>query len=175
MAPQGPSADELFQQDFNGGDLDIRPISDPSAVTRTQQIAKAQFILGLLPTGQVNPQVAVQRALEAGQVDGIEELMSMPPNPMAEVAQQIQMAMAQLDLQDRQATIAGKAANAELTQAKTAQVVDQTAGQSARATLAKTLSDIETAEVEQRKGLAQTAQIMAGAYATMNGPQGEGE
>lgn len=175
MTPQGPSAQELFEQDFNGGDLDIRPISDPSAVTRTQQIAKAQFILGLLPTGQVNPQVAVQRALEAGQVDGIEELMTMPPNPMAEVAQQIQMAMAQLDLEDRQATIAGKAANAELTQAKTAQVVDQTAGQSARATLAKTLSDIETAEVNQRKGLAQTAQIMAGAYATMNGPQGEGE
>ena len=77
--PMDPVA--LFRSDFEDDDLDIAPVSDPSAVTRMQAMAKAQFILGLVPTGEVNPKVAVARALEAGAVEDIDDLMTLPPPP----------------------------------------------------------------------------------------------
>jgi chaperonin GroES len=42
-----PEAD--FAKDFDRSGLDIRPVSDPSSITRMQKMAKAQFMLGLLP------------------------------------------------------------------------------------------------------------------------------
>jgi chaperonin GroES len=41
-----PEAD--FAKDFDRTGLDIRPVSDPSSITRMQKMAKAQFMLGLL-------------------------------------------------------------------------------------------------------------------------------
>ena len=38
-----------FEADFQSQDFDIRPVSDPSSVTKMQKVARAQFILGTLP------------------------------------------------------------------------------------------------------------------------------
>jgi chaperonin GroES len=72
-----------FEADFNGSDLDIRPVSDPATVTRMQKMARAQFILGLAPgLAQVggDPREAYKRALEAVDAEDIDKLLP-PPKP----------------------------------------------------------------------------------------------
>jgi chaperonin GroES len=72
-----------FETDFNGSDLDIRPVSDPATVTRMQKMARAQFILGLAPgLAQVggDPREAYKRALEAVDAEDIDKLLP-PPKP----------------------------------------------------------------------------------------------
>ncbi len=133
MAPNlDPSA--LFYEDFNAEDLDIRPVSDPSTVTKAQQLAKAQFTLSLIATGQVNPKVAVERALQAAGEEGIEELMAMPqpaPDP-------VQLQMVALEAEDKEASALQKRSAAELNTAKAAQIAHESTGAQADAKLAET-------------------------------------
>jgi chaperonin GroES len=89
-----PDAD--FEADFNAEDLDIRPVSDPAAITRMQKMARAQFIMGTMGQLQAvggDPREALRRAYEAVDAEDIDKLLPKPqPNPVQEAIQQLSMA-----------------------------------------------------------------------------------
>lgn len=81
-----------FEADFTTPDFDIRPVSDPSSVTKMQKMAKAQFLMGVLEPvvgAGGDAREIVRRALEAADVEDIEKILPEPqpqqPNP-ADVA-----------------------------------------------------------------------------------------
>ena len=91
-----PEAD--FEADFSADDMDIRPVSDPSSVTRMQKMAKSQYIMGTIPmlaTVGGDPREALKRAYEAADVEDIEKLIPppkpQPQDPAAEAAKQAQV------------------------------------------------------------------------------------
>jgi len=99
-----PAAD--IAKDFNGRDMDIAPVSDPTSVTRLQKMARAQFLMSTIETLQaVNGDVreVLRRVYEAADVDDIDKILPPPPPPGPQDA----MAM-----EDAQATIRGKMAKA---------------------------------------------------------------
>ena len=87
-----PEAD--FEADFNATDFDIRPVSDPSSVTRSQRIARAQFIGTFLGAPGMNPKAIITRMLEAADVDDIDELFApeQQPDPAQQMMMQAQLA-----------------------------------------------------------------------------------
>jgi chaperonin GroES len=92
-----PEAD--FAKDFDRGGLDIRPVSDPSSITRMQKMAKAQFVLGLLPQIQAtggDPKEVMKRVLEAVDTEDIDKIYppQPPPDPMLQQMQMEQMKQA---------------------------------------------------------------------------------
>jgi chaperonin GroES len=74
-----PNAD--FAKDFNMRDLDIRPVSDPSSVTRMQKMARAQFLMGTVQMPGANPLAILKRVYEAADVENPDELLAPPPQP----------------------------------------------------------------------------------------------
>ncbi len=75
-----PEAD--FDADFNADDMDIRPVSDPTSVTRMQQMARAQFVLSIANQNPLYDQRKVhERVLQAADVEDVEELFAPPPQP----------------------------------------------------------------------------------------------
>jgi chaperonin GroES len=82
-----PTAD--FFADFSAADMDIRPVSDPTSVTKMQQMARANFLMQFVSAPGVNPQAIYRRAWAAADVEDQDELMMPPPegpNPMEQVA-----------------------------------------------------------------------------------------
>lgn len=67
--------------DFNGADMDIRPISDPSSVTKMQKMARAQFLLGTIEPLQAaggDVREVMRRVYEAADVEEIDKLLPDP-------------------------------------------------------------------------------------------------
>lgn len=83
-----PAAD--FAADFNVADMDIRPISDASSVTKMQRHARAQFLLSTLePLSAVggDGREVMRRVYEAVDIEDIDKLLPAPqPNPLQEAA-----------------------------------------------------------------------------------------
>lgn len=106
-----PEAD--FAADFNETDMDIKPVADPSSVTKMQRVAKAQALLGFRGQG-LNDLVIDRRALEALDIDDIDEIMPDPnaPPPPAAVA----------ELEKTQSETAKNIAQMELYKAQAAQI-----------------------------------------------------
>jgi chaperonin GroES len=116
-----PEAD--FSKDFDRTGLDIRPVSDPSSITRMQKMAKAQFMLGLLPQivslGGDGREV-LHRVLEAVDAEDIDKIFppQQPPDPrQAQI--QMQMMIENLrklsgEADDKQASATEKQARAML-------------------------------------------------------------
>lgn len=73
-----PLAD--FAKDFMQDDMDIRPVSDPSSVTKMQAVARANFLMAFVSAPGVDAQAIMRRAFEAADVDDIDELF-IPPQP----------------------------------------------------------------------------------------------
>jgi len=79
-----PEAD--FTADFNLKDMDIRPVSDPTSVTKMQKMSRAQFLGNFLGRG-LNDEAIFRRMFEAADVEDIDELFPQgppPPNPLDE-------------------------------------------------------------------------------------------
>lgn len=78
-----PEAD--FERDFSMSDMDIRPVSDPSSVTRMQKLARAQALLQTAGMPGANPVAILKRVYEAMDVEDPDELMAPPaePDPVA--------------------------------------------------------------------------------------------
>lgn len=71
-----------FEADFNAQDMDIRPVSDPTNVTKMQKMAQAQFLGNFIQSPGVNPKAVVRRMFEAADVEDIDELFdNEPPQP----------------------------------------------------------------------------------------------
>jgi len=76
-----PLAD--FASDFNQDDFDIRPVSDPTSVTKMQKMSRAEFLMGFRGQGLDDMEIT-RRALEAADIEDIEGLMpkqAPEPNP----------------------------------------------------------------------------------------------
>lgn len=97
-----------FAQDFADDDMDIRPVSDPSAITRMQKMAKAQFKLQILPQIQAvggDARQVMRSVLEAVDEEDIDKIL---PEPKVDPQQQM-LAMQQAMLNLRKlAAEAGK-------------------------------------------------------------------
>lgn len=78
---------QISPDDFS--DLyDICPGADPTAVSQTEKLLKAQGLLELLPTGMLNPVEVIKRVLEAQEQPNWEQLLNpqvaesgQPPEP----------------------------------------------------------------------------------------------
>jgi chaperonin GroES len=78
-----------FAADFSSDDLDIRPVSDASAVTRMQKLAKAQYLeskMGAVASVGGDVREILRRSLEAADVEDIDKILPppkpQPPNPL---------------------------------------------------------------------------------------------
>jgi chaperonin GroES len=97
-----PDAD--FEADFNTRDMDIRPVSDPSSVTRMQKMAKGQFVMStieqLMQVGG-DPREALRRAYEAADIEDIDKLLPprqpQQPNPVEVARAEKDMSTANLN------------------------------------------------------------------------------
>jgi chaperonin GroES len=79
-----PQAD--FAKDFAERDMDIRPVSDPSSVTRMQKMARAQFLMGTIGMPGANPPEILKRVYEAADIEDADKLIApqQGPDPIVE-------------------------------------------------------------------------------------------
>ena len=84
-------------KEYSLADMDIQPVADPNAVTRMQEMGRAQFLMQLAENGMIDPAAAAQRALTAANIPDIEEL-APKPDPMQQQIAQMQMQIGQADL-----------------------------------------------------------------------------
>ena len=108
--------------DYNMDDMDILPVADPTAVTKMQQMGKASLLREMAEAGQVNPQAASKRILEAASIPDVEELLPQP-DPMQQQMQAMQIEMAKADMVVKVADIQVKIAQVEKTRADTIKAV----------------------------------------------------
>jgi len=69
----------IRRMDYDIGSVNITPAADSSYQSQMQKMAKAQALFQKIPTGMVNPQVAMKSVLEAEEQPNIEQIMSLPP------------------------------------------------------------------------------------------------
>lgn len=95
MVLDDPEAD--FAKDFSETDMDIKPVADPSSVTKIQKMARAQFIQ---QTGAGNPVVdqreLLKRVYEAADVEDIDTLLP-PVNPNAPPPPDVMKTMSEIE------------------------------------------------------------------------------
>lgn len=91
-----PEAD--FAKDFAEQDMDIKPVADPSSVTKMQRMAKAQF---LEQTGAGNPVVdqreLLMRVYQAADIEDLDTLLP-PVNPNAPPPPEVMKTMSEVEL-----------------------------------------------------------------------------
>ena len=92
----GYEVENIGRQDYQD-ELSVRPNADPNIVSEAQELARAQALLELVPTGLVNMQEAVKRILEAQKQVNIPALMA--PNPPQPSPEQQEMEMKQQEMQ----------------------------------------------------------------------------
>lgn len=69
-------------QDYDPKSYDVCPTADPTAVSSTQKLLKAQGLMELMPLGTINVMEVTKRILEAQEQSNIEALMQQPqPQP----------------------------------------------------------------------------------------------
>lgn len=80
--------DAVNPSDFKSGTYNIVPGADPTAVSQTEKLMKAQGLMELLPTGILDPILVIQRVLEAQEQPNWEQLIQkavqqsgQPPEP----------------------------------------------------------------------------------------------
>jgi hypothetical protein len=94
-------------QDYDRKKYDVCPSADPTAVSTTQKLQKAQQLLELLPLGTINVMEATKRILEGQEQPTIEALMQpqqQPPDPKVEAIK----AKMQMDKENHQMDMQGK-------------------------------------------------------------------
>lgn len=113
-----------FQADFNGDDMDIRPVSDPASVTKMQKMSRAQFLLGTIDQAVGvggNGQEILRRVYEAADVEDLDKIFpEQKPDPMQQMAVQMEMAEKQADIEEKQSKKVLNLATAESKGAETA-------------------------------------------------------
>jgi hypothetical protein len=104
---------DVSPDDFKADGYDICPGADPSAVSQTERLLKAQGLAELLPMGVLDPLKVVQRILEAQEQPNWQELIhqetqqsgqpAQKPDPKAQEMQMKMQAEAhKADLQQQQ-------------------------------------------------------------------------
>lgn len=141
MNPGTPVPDlgvEIGPELFNDDSHKIYPGADPTAISQTEKLMKAQGLMELLPTGVLDPVEVVKRVLEAQEQPNYQQLFNQqikqtgqfqpPPNPKLQEMQmkgqleqqkiaaniQAQERKGQLEARDKQTQLAMKAQEHEL-------------------------------------------------------------
>jgi len=112
-----PEAD--FMADFSSRDMDIRPVSDPSSVTRMQKMAKGQFVMSTMEQLAAvggDAREALRRVYEAADIEDIDKLLPPPQPPQPDPVAQAAM---QADMEGKMAKAAKDGAGAENLSVKT--------------------------------------------------------
>ena len=92
-------------EDYNQEDYDVCPGADPSAISSTEKLVKAQGLMELLPLGTLNIQEVTKRILDAQDQPQPDLLLNQgppPPDPKAMEAQakmQLEQQKAQMKMQ----------------------------------------------------------------------------
>lgn len=87
--------DNVNPNDFKAIGYDIQPGADPSAISQTERLLKAQGLMELMPSGMLNPAEVVRRVLEAQEQPNINQLFhpevqktGQPPQPQPDPKEQ---------------------------------------------------------------------------------------
>lgn len=75
-------------QDFSKTDYSVCPGADPTAVSQTEKLLKAQGLMELLPTGMLDPMAVIQRVLEAQEQPNWQQLIHQETQQTGQPAQQ---------------------------------------------------------------------------------------
>lgn len=134
--PIGVLDETVSPDDFDTTDHDIIPGADPTAVSSTERLLKAQGLMELLPLGTIDPMKVTMRILEAQEQPNWEELVpglketgqpvqpQQPPDPKLQ-AMEAKAAndreKAQMDAQNKQREMAMKESSEEAKLAMQAQ------------------------------------------------------
>lgn len=101
---------QVSPEDFKNESYDICPGADPSSMTQTEKLMKAQGLLELLPTQMLDPVEVVKRVLEAQEQPNWEKLLSKqiqqtgefqsPPDPkLQEMQMKSQLEQKKIEMQ----------------------------------------------------------------------------
>jgi hypothetical protein len=94
-------------QDYDTKSYDVCPTADPTAVSTTQKLQKAQMLLEMLPLGTINIMEATKRILEGQEQPNLQALMQEPQPQVDPKVQAIQAKM-QMDKEKHQMDQVGK-------------------------------------------------------------------
>lgn len=89
---------EISDQDFDPKVHKIVPNADPTAVSQTEKLLKAQGLMELLPTGILDPVKVVQRILDAQEQPNWQELLNPQVAQTGQVPQQPDPKMLELQM-----------------------------------------------------------------------------
>ena len=82
---------QISIEDYDPKTYDVCPTADPSAVSSTQKLLKAQGLMELIPLGTINIMEVTKRILEAQEQSNIETLMQQPQPQVDPKVQAVQM------------------------------------------------------------------------------------
>ncbi len=101
-------------QDYNLADMDILPISDPQVASRTQELARGQFLREWAAGNPLANQAEVQkRVLQAAQIEDVDKLIEVPDhNPLEDEAVKQELRTKHSQSEERYASALGKFAKA---------------------------------------------------------------
>jgi hypothetical protein len=142
--------------DYDPKSYDVCPTADPTAVSSTQKLLKAEGLMQVLPLGTINIQEVTKRILEAQEQPNIEALMQQPTPPqdpkveaqkqkaqmdqvagqqkmqMEQEKHQLEMAMKQFEMQMKQQEMMMDAKFMEMESMMEMKLNEMKAGQEAR-------------------------------------------
>ena len=133
-------AQKISRRDYDMGDVDVVPTSDPNVATEEQKMAKVQALFEVLQLGTVNPAVVTKRYLEATEQSNIQELMQMPEQGPSGEEQKMQLEQAQMQFDQAKFKDESHRAWEDLAIKRAA----------AEATALKNTADAEAAEIGQQ-------------------------
>lgn len=92
---QGEDWQEITPEDYAKGS-GVEPVGDPTAVTDMQQLGRAGYLLQFYGKPGINDLAVTRRALEAGQINDIDEVMNDNPQPPPLVQLEMQLKLAEI-------------------------------------------------------------------------------
>lgn len=166
MAPQPVDPAELFRTDFASDDLDIRPVSDPSAVTKAQMLAKDQIALQFVGKGIYADDRAVirQMLLDAGIEQAETWIPEQPPAPPQPSPLELHAIAQEAELKDAQSK--KYRSEAILATTRAAAIAHESTGAQADAKLADS-------HAKTMKMLTEAGQAAAGLLPELQNPDAE--
>lgn len=102
-------------QDYDRTKYDVCPSADPTAVSSTQKLQKAQQLLQMIPLGTINIMEATKRILEGQEQPNLAALMQQPQPQVDPKVQAMQM-KSQMDKESHQMDMVGKQKEMEFKQ-----------------------------------------------------------
>ena len=90
--------EQITPEDYDQKSYDVCPSADPTAVSATQKLLKAQGLMEVLPLGTINVMEVTKRILEAQEQPNLEALMQQPTPPKDPKVEAMQQ-KAQMDQQ----------------------------------------------------------------------------